>query len=721
MMSPILPQEELPEPERYELVEEPRYEFELSRRAFVQIVGAGILITTRGRVAFAQRGRGQPATVAARLHVGEDGVVTVLTSKVEVGQGSRTQLTQAAAEELRLPLDRIRMLMADTDVVPDDGGTYGSLTTPRTVPAVRQAAATARELLLEAAGRLWSRDPSSLSVEDGKITDGGSERSVSYGALARLPEFINSAKASVSGNIEVTQVKDWSVLGKSALKTAAEDVVTGRLRYTSDIVREGMLYGKVLRPPSHGATLESVDLTPAQAMEGVVAVRDGDFAGCAATTTFDAEKALKALATTVRWREQESHTSSSKLFDYLKTSLRDAARGRRPRVQENGDTGAALAKAEATLEAEYHISYIQHAPMEPRASVAEWVDGKLTAWTGTQRPNGVRQELERAFSLSAGKVRVIVPDTGGGFGGKHTGDAAVEAARLAKAAGRPVRVQWTRQEEFTWAYFRPAGVINVAAGVSGDALTAWEHTNINSGASAIETPYRVPNARTEFIACDSPLREGSYRALAGAANVFAREAFMDEAAALAKTDPLEFRLEHIDNPRLFNVLVAAAMKGGWNDWKSYAQEARGIGLACATLKGSYTATCAQVTADRKRGTLNVESLCQAFECGAIQNPKNLRSQIEGCVIMGLGGALTEEILFENGRIINANFKQYRVPTAKDLPELNIVLLDRADLPSAGAGETPLITVAPAIANAVARATGVRLRSLPLRADLLKEA
>jgi isoquinoline 1-oxidoreductase len=310
-------------------------------------------------------------------------------------------------------------------------------------------------------------------------------------------------------------------------------------------------------------------------------------------------------------------------------------------------------------------------------------------------------------------VRVIVPDTGGGFGGKHTGEAAVEAARLAKAAGKPVQLRWTREEEFTWAYFRPAGLIEVAAALGEDGkLAAWRFANYNSGGSAIETPYDVPHGRTRFISTQAPLRQGSYRALASTANTFARESAMDELALLGSADPLEFRLRHLKEGRLKDVLRAAADKFDWKRRRAERSANRGVGLACGTEKGSYAAACAEV--EVHGGDIRVLRVCQAYECGAIQNPRNLRAQVEGSLVMGLGGALYEEIAFENGRVTNAAFSSYRVPRMKDVPELDIVLLDRKDLSSVGAGETPIIAIAPAIANAVQHASGQRCRSMPLR-------
>lgn len=702
------------EPERYELSEPPRYRFDLSRRDFLGIAGAGLLIVATESDAEAQARRAGE-TVSARIHIAPDGRITVLTSKVEVGQGSRTQLAQAAAEELKVPVERISMVMADTATVPDDGGTAGSRTTPATVPAVRRAAAAARDILIELAHEQWGADHKALRVENGTVVEPGTGRTLSYGELARSAHLAKRFEKPVSPDVNITPVDRWQVLGTSVRKAGGRDIVTGAHRYPSDVIRPNLLYGKVLRPPSYGATLEDIDPSSIQKMPQVVFTRDGNFVACAAPTSFQAQQAIEALREKTTWK-RPPHPSSKDLFSYLKQkAVTDESSSRRPRVRTRGSIEEGLSSAKHVLRAAYEIAYIQHSPMEPRAAVAEWQDGQLSVWTGTQQPQRVRRELAETFHIPDERVRVIVPDTGGGFGGKHTGEVAVEAARLAKAAGRPVSLRWTREEEFTWAYFRPAGLIEARAGMdAGGRLTAWEFTNFNSGASALESPYDIPNAREQFYYCESPLREGSYRALAATANNFARESFMDELAAAAKVDPLEFRLTHLKNERLRAVLQAAAERFGWKNRRKDRRPGRGIGLACGTEKGSFVAACVEVAAGRERAGIRVLKICQAFECGAIQNPDNLRAQVEGCIIMTLGAALREEIRFEDGRILNARFSEYPVPRFRDVPPIETVLVNRPDLPSAGAGETPMIAVPPAIANAVFDASSARMRSMPIR-------
>ena len=706
------PSNEVPlEAEYDESVETVPYDFGLSRRGFVHVLSAGLMIAASGLPALAQQrgggrgGRGGgPRTVSARIHLGKDGSITVLAGKVEGGQGARAELTQAAAEELRVSPDRLGLILADTGQVPDDGMTAGSGSTPRTVPAVRQGAAAARELLADFAARTWGVERAAVEVREGKALHAATGRVLSYADLAGSETEAAKLSQAIPAGVSSTPVKEWKVLGVSLARPNGRGVVTGAHVYPSDVSRPGMLYGRVLRAPAYNAKLIEVDLESAKALKQVVVVRDDAFVGVAAPTRLQADEALAAVAKTARW-ERSPHPASRDLFDYLAKN----ARGGLPANPFADELG----RATQTLRQTYQIAYAQHAPLEPRVAVAEWTDGKLTVWTGTQNPFGCRSELARALHVAEEDVRVVVPDFGAGFGGKHTGEAGVEAARLARAAGRPVCLRWTRAEEFTWAYFRPAGVMNLEASLDANgALTSWHAININSGRSSLDTPYRSGKARGDSVESNAPLRQGSYRALAATANTFARESFMDELAAAAGVDPLQFRLAHLDNPRLRAVLETAAQRFGWQEKAKDPKAA--IGLACGTEKGSFVAACAEVEVLPAENRIVVRRACQVFECGAVLNPANLVSQVQGALVMGLGPTLREDVLFENGESLTASFAKYRVPRFQDLPELDIHLLDRPDLDSAGAGETPIIAIAPAVANAVFRATGRRLRALPLK-------
>ena len=685
----------------------------MSRRSFLQLLGAGLLVTTYADTASGAPGpeAAPEGSVAARLHIGEDGVITVMTGKVDVGQGSRKQFTMAAAEELRAPMDSIRVILGDTALTPDDGGTFGSRTTPSNIPDVRRACAAARELLAQGAARRWDVPATDVALSDGHATRAATGERASYAQLAADQDIAASFRAEPDHGVAVASVDQWEVLGGLAPRPAIRDVVTGAHKFPSDISRPGMLYGAVLRAPRYLSELVGVDTVSAEAIEGVRVVVDGDFVGCVAPTSYAARKGIAALAANATWTH-EPHTNSADLFSHLQQTSR-ASDGRRPRGTSSGSVDAALAEASDVVDATYEVAYVQHVPMEPRAAVAEWADGRVTVWTGSQVPTRVHGQVAEAFDMPSEHVRVIVPDTGGGFGGKHSGEVAVEAARLAKAVGVPVSLRWTREEEFTWAYFRPSAVIEGRGGVDASgSLAAWEFETINAGGSALDTPYDVPNVVTRSLDADGPLRQGSYRALGSTANVFARESLMDELAHTAGQDPLAFRLACLSHERLRAVLEDVAKRADWGGRSR--TPGVGMGLACGTEKGSYVAACVEVAADRERGSIEVRHIWETFECGAIQDPISLDAQVRGCIIMGLGGALTEAMAFEDGRILNASLHQYRVPRFSDVPPMSIHLLNRTALPSVGAGETPIVAVAPAIANAIFDAIGVRSRSMPLR-------
>ncbi len=681
------------------------------RRAFLQGLGSGLLITVSVPDAWAQG-----APVSHRLFLNEDGTFTALSGKVEEGQGPRAELTQAAAEELRLPADRVRLVMADTDLVPDDGITAGSRTTPRNVLEMRQAAATARELLTAFAARQWGVEAAALEVQDGAV-QGPAGRRLTYADLARQKDAVAALGQAIRADVTLTPVAGWKTLGRPVARPNARDIVTGAHRFPSDVVRPGMLYGRVLRAPAHGATLETVDLAPAKAMGDVVVVRQGAFVGFAAPSSFRATQALEATAQSATWKTSAASVSNENLFDHLRAHARPGE----ARTEETGSLEKALEKADRVLKESYRVAQIQHAPMEPRAAVAEWSGDRLTVWAGCDGPFRAQQILSEALAIPRERVHVIVPDMGGGFGGKHTADAAVEAARLAREAGRPVWVRWTREEEFSWAYCRPAALIDCRAGLVGGALAAWEFVAINPGGAAVSTPYAIPHRRVSTVSSEPPLPQGSYRCLGATANNFARESFMDELATAAGRDPLDFRLAHLENPRLRIVLEKAAKEFGWSARRRQVTSERGVGLACGTEKDSVVATCVEVRLDRTKGRIEVAEICEAFECGPILNPANLLSQVQGCIVMALGGALSEELEFKDGKVLNPRFSRYRVPRFRDVPRVDVHLVENRDTPPAGGGETPIMAAAPAIANAVFAASGVRLRSLPLRGEALRSA
>jgi nicotinate dehydrogenase subunit B len=663
----------------------------ITRRDFFAALGGGIVVMLVEDEVFAQetggllRGRA-PNEVGAWLHVGEDGVITTYTGKVEVGQNARTSLTQAVVEELHAPAASIRIVMGDTALTPFDQGTVGSQTTPRMWPQIRRAAAEAREMLLDLAAQKWSVERASVKIADGKVIAG--TRSAGFGEITRGEKLTRTIPA----NVALVPAAEWKVAGTSLPKVGGNAIVTGSHKYTYDLKRPGMLWAKVLYPPQFGATLKSLDAAAAEAIPGAKVVHEGNFVAVAAPSPDAAERALASLK--AEWNPSPADTDSRGVYQYFKRNAANAA------------TNPNLVP--------YNIAYIAHVPLEPRAAVAEWERGNLTVWTGSQRPFGVRGDLAKEFNVSEENVRVIVPDTGSGYGGKHQGDAAVEAARIAKALGRPVKRNWTREEEMTWAYFRPGGLIEVAGKAAPDGtVTEWEFHNYNSGGSGLQSPYALASKKEQYHAVKSPLRQGSYRGLAATANHFVRESYMDELAHSIQMDPLEFRLKNAREERLRNVIIAAADKF---NWKGRAKApGRGFGIAAGFEKGSYVATCAEVSVDPATGVTKVLRAVISFECGAIVNPDHLRNQVEGAVAQGIGGALFEQIDFANGKINNNRLARYRVPRFSDMPVIESVLLDRKDIPSLGAGETPIVGIAPAIGNAIFDASGKRIRRMPLQA------
>jgi len=704
------------EPERYELAEPARYRFDVDRRGFLRVLsamGGGLLVVSTVPVVAQQetgRGGAQGAAtdaLAGWLHIGPDGRVTIYTGKVEIGQNIRTSLAQTVADELCVPTGVISLVMADTDLTPFDAGTFGSRTTPTMAPQLARAAATAREMLIDLAAAKWQVPRQSLAAKDGAIAD-ASGRSVSFGELTHGQNLTGV----VSSQAPEESRDRWTVRGEPLHKVNARDIVTGRHAYPPDVIRPDLLFGRVIRPPALGATVKAVDDSKARAMPGVLVVRDGEFIGVVAPNERVAKAAAAAVA--VDWSLPTGLPTSETIFDYLRQTA-ESAQGRgggrgRSDGADSRSSAAPVAPVETTrtFDATYRIPYIAHVPLEPRAAVAEWAGDKVTVWTGTQRPFGVRSDVARAFHLADDRVRVIVPDMGSGYGGKHTVDAATEAARLAKAAGRPVKIVYTRAEEFMWGYFRPAGVITISAGLDANGrLAFWHFDNYNSGSSGLNTPYSVAAKREQFHNTDSPLKQGSYRGLAATANHYAREMHMDAIARALGRDAVDFRLAHITEPRLRAVLTTVAQKAGW---PNASRPGLALGIACGTEKGSYLATAAEVS--RTPDGFKVERIVAAFECGAIVNPDGLRNQVEGAIVQGLGGALFESIRFADGKILNGTMAQYRVPRFRDVPPIDITLVDRRDLPSAGAGETPIVCVAPAIGSAV-RAFGTVDTALPI--------
>ncbi len=649
----------------------------------------------------AHRDWGWSTPGGVRLTVDDSGQITAYTGKVDGGQGNRAALTRLVAAELCVSTAVVQVQMGDTACAPVDLGTFGSRSIPDAGHGLRLVAVAARRALFAEAARQWQVEAADVIARSGVILDGHG-REVSYGALVAG----GSRHLVADPDDELApQPAGLAEVDDAALRRQLTAAVTGAKRFPSDTAVPGMLHGRVLRPPAYGAVLRTVDTSAARDLPGVTLVEHHAFVGVVAPTRAAATAAVQALRAEWEVAEQPADTD---LEWHLRAHPVDSQGWSGAVEHVDGDVDAAYAGAPVTLEETYTTAYIAHVPLEPRAALAQ-VDGDAaTVWVGTQRPFAVRDEVAAALGLPSDRVRVVVPDFGGGFGGKHSADVAVEAARLAWSTGRPVKVSWTREEEFRWGYLRPAAVIDVRSGADRDGtLVAWEFTNINAGAAALRTPYRVAHRRERYQTAASPLAQGSYRALAATANHFARESHMDELAVLLGIDPVEFRLRLIGDRRLADVLTTLA-----EHLDRPAGTGSAVGIACGLEKEVRVATAAQVAVDPD-GTPRVTRIVTAVDCGAVVDPTGLRGQILGASIMGLGGALFEAVHFDHGRIRTASLATYPVPRFADVPPIEVIVVDRADVASAGAGETPIVTIAPAIANAIRRATGHRLRRLPL--------
>ncbi len=654
----------------------------------------------------------QPTTQPATwLVVRPDGTVTAYAGKVEYGQGIRSGLAVEVADELRVSLDAVEVVLGDTERTPWDMGTFGSQSTARVGVQLRKAAATARQALLELAADRLDLPVAALVCSDGRIAsrhDG--DRAIAYGELVAG----QSLARDLIDDVALTPADEFTVMGRPAKRIDAVARVTGQAEFSQDILVPEMLFAQVLRPPSYRAKLVDVDASVAEGMPGVVQVaRDADLVAVLAETEEQAQQAGTVLRG--QWEEQAGQPSQLDMPDLLLRTGQDEAV-----TQEAGSLDEGFRAADGVLEATYYVPYVSNVPMEPRAAVAKWLGDRLTVWAGTQRPFGLRAELAQHFELEEGDVRVIAPEIGGGFGSKSLYPVALEAARLAKLAERPVRVAYSRNEEMVWATFRPAALLQVKSGFKSDGtVVAWQFTAYHAGDRPFigrrgsETPYDMPNVNVTIYTSDSPLRAGSYRSLGGAVNHFAREVHMDEIAQAVGIDPVELRLRNLTHPRFRKVLETAADRFGWSGAKPPSN--RGVGVAVGLDVGSYVASCVQL--DVQGSEVKVERVAAALDCGLTVNPDGAISQMEGSIVMGMGTALYEAVDFQNGLMLNSSFARYRVPRINNSPMIEVALVGDAETPSTGAGEPGIVSIAPAISNAVYDLTGERHRELPIQRHL----
>jgi len=696
--------------------------FQVNRREFLKIAGSGIFVFFAfGDTLLLQPevwGREPlPKDFNAFLQIAEDGRVSCFTGKIEMGQGIVTSLAQMLADELDVSLAVVDMVMGDTDLCPWDMGTFGSMSTRFFGPPLRAAGAEARQVLLQLASEHLKIPVSQLAVENGVIFDAKNKtRQVSYGRLARGQKI----ERHVTQGVDLKKPHQFKIMNRPITRRDALEKVTGKAKYAGDIQIPGMLYAKILRPPAHGARLMDVDLSAAKQVEGVEVVRDGDFIAVLHKYPDVAELALDRVKAT--FDKPESDIDDKTIFNHL---LKVAPAGES--VSSAGDLKEGEKGSSSLFERTYLDGYVAHAPMEPHTAVVKIEGDKATVWDSSQTPFRVKQNVARVLRFKEDRVRVISPYVGGGFGGKTSNPEVLEAARLAKLSGRPVQVAWSRAEEFFYDSFRPAAVVKIKSGITDKGrIGLWDYHVYFAGQRGSEHFYSIPHYRTMTYGSSwgtrpgtHPFATGAWRAPANNTNTFARESQIDIMAAGAGMDPLEFRLQNLTDEKMRQVLEAAAKAFGWKPGR--APSGKGHGIACGIDAGTYVATMAEVDVDRETGQVKVKRVVCAQNMGLAINPEGAAMQMEGCITMGLGYALKEDIHFKGGEIFDKNFDTYEIPRFSWLPEIETVIIDNKNADPQGGGEPAIITMGGVIANAIYDAVGGRVFQLPMTPERVKEA
>jgi CO/xanthine dehydrogenase Mo-binding subunit len=693
----------------------------ISRRHFIRLTGSGILLLfTIGDLSLLAQERFRrslPADFNAFLRIGENGRVACYTGKIEMGQGVITSLAQMLADELAVGVDAIDMVMGDTELCPWDMGTFGSMTTRFFGPALRSAGAEAKSVLIELASEELKVSPDKLIARNGIVTERTDDQHrVSYADLAKGKKIVRH----LSGKPVLKPVSEFTVMSKPALRMDAEKKVTGKATYAGDVQLPGMLYAKILRPPAHGATLVDVDLSEAKKMQGVQVVREGDLVAVLHPHPDIAEAALAAIKP--KFDPSTSVLTDKNIFDHL---LKVAPEGKA--IAHEGDLEKGKNESGVVFSETYLNDYVAHSPMEPHTAVVSIEGSKATVWASTQTPFSARDEVAKALTIPPEDVRVMPSFVGGGFGGKSRNQQVVEAARLAKLTGKPVQVAWTRAEEFFFDSFRPAAIVKIQSGVTSEGkLCLWDYHVYFAGERGAEHFYAIPNHTTTVYSSawgrssgSHPFATGAWRAPANNTNTFARESQIDIMAAKAGMDPLEFRLRNLADPKMKNVLQTAAKKFGWTPAK--APSGRGYGIALGLDAGTAVATIAEVGVDKKTGNVNVKRVVCAQDMGLAINPEGAAIQMEGCVMMGLGYALSEGIHFDAGKILDLNYDSYEIPRFSWLPTIETVIIDKKNSDPQGGGEPAIVTMGAVIANAIYDAAGVRMLQLPMNSERIKQA
>ena len=714
-----------------ELVVDGPTTFPVDRRDFVKLTATGLLVlfavdptSAAQETARPQTGRqGYPTDLNAYLHIGPDGKVTCFVGKIEMGQSAMTSLSQLLAEDLDVALSSVTTVMGDTDLCPFDGGTFGSMSIRQFGPTLRRAAADARAELLQMAADRLQVPIDRLIVKGGVVSDSADpKKTVTYGQLTegkKIERKVTDVPPKPS--VPLKPVKSFTVVGTSARRMDGVEKVTGRAKYAGDFLPPGgVLHARVLRPPAHGATMGQVDTSAAEKRPGVKVVRDGDVIAVLHEHWDEADKALALVK--ADWTRHDPAVDDATMYDhFLKTA------GAATTAAQGGNLAEGEKLAAEVVEGTYYDSYVAHAPMEPHSATAVVEDGKVTVWAGTQTPFPVKNQLMQALKLPADKVRVITPYVGGGFGGKSASRQAIEAARLAMLTGKPVRVVFSRQEEFFYDTFRPASIVRIRAGLTASKTIAlWDYMVYCAGERGAAQFYNIPNHRTAWAGGWSgnsgalhPFAVGPWRAPGASSNAFGRESHIDVLAVKAGMDPVEFRLKNLADPRMVRTVNAAVKKFGWTP--KPAPSGRGVGVALGTDAGTYVAMMVQVAVDKATGKVQVKRVVCAQDMGVVVNPEGALQQIEGSITMGLGYTLSEEVHFKGGEVLERSFGTYDLPRFSWVPTIEAVLVDAPEIPAQGGGEPAIVPLGAAVANAIFDAVGVRVDRMPMTPQRVKAA
>jgi isoquinoline 1-oxidoreductase len=694
----------------------------MPRRDFFKILGGGIIIFFHPWGALNLKGvqgeqaRSLPKDYNAFLRIAEDGTITCFTGKIEMGQGIITSLAQMMADELNVPLEKVKMVMGDTDLCPYDQGTWGSMSTRIFGPNMRAAAAEARGVLLELASAQLGVPVLQLEVKDGIIVDTKNPKSsVSYAQLAKgkkIEKFLDVKPA-------VEDYTKFTYVGKSYNHSDAVLKVTGEAKYAGDLTLQGMVFARILRPPSHGAKMTSVDYSGAEKIAGTKVVRDGDLVAVINENRDKADEAIVKIK--AEYSFNELPVNDKTIYEYMLKADSTVTV-----VKSTGDLEAGQKLCEKTFESEFHDPYLAHMAIETHTALARLEDDKMTVWASTQSPFGLRDGISRELGYPVEKVRVITPFVGGGFGGKGEYQQGIEAAKLAKLTGKPVMLMWTREEEFFYDTFHPAGVVKIKSGIdkSGQ-IKFWDYSLYYSGTRGADAIYDIPNTKITHYSQKNgatpihPFGTGAWRAPNNNTNSFAREVQIDIMAAGTGMDPLEFRLKNLKDEKMLACLKAVADKFGYVAGKT--PSGRGIGIALGIDAGSWVAHMAEVKVDKSTGKVKVVRIACAQDMGLCVNPEGATIQMEGCITMGLGYTLGEEVLFEGGKVLTHSIDTYTIPRFSWLPKIDTLILDRKDKPPQGGGEPAIIAIGAVVANAIFDATGARLYRMPMTPERVLEA